>query len=168
MVCVTRAFHLDEVGKSRSISVATSIDGASLSKNVSIVAGGVKVTDRAARCPITSRLLLENPATMSAQSRSLCIPLKILMGRKTKETFHEFASLFQFFDDLSEEGSMPEEMDGFMPFCCMTNCDLSAQAVEGPMQGWCCKSAYAAVHVLRHRVRRPGQAKCSCMHKMVS
>jgi hypothetical protein len=80
MLCVTKAFGLDEVGKLRSLSVAMSIDGASLSKNLSIVAGGVKLTDCGARCPITNRLFLDNPATMSAQSRNLCIPLKILMG----------------------------------------------------------------------------------------
>jgi hypothetical protein len=82
MVCVTKAFHLDEIGKLRSLSTATSIDGASLSKNLSIVAGGVKITDRAARCPITKRLLLENPATMSAQSRNLCLPFKNYHGTR--------------------------------------------------------------------------------------
>ena len=48
MVCVTKAFQLEKIGKERSLSVATSIDGASLSKNLSIVAGGIKVTDHAA------------------------------------------------------------------------------------------------------------------------
>jgi hypothetical protein len=142
MLCVTKAFGLNEVGKLRSLSVATSIDGASLSKNLSIVAGGVKLTDRGAWCPITNRLLLDNPATMSAPSRNLCILLKILMGRETKETFHEFASLFQFFNDLSKEGSIPTELEGFKPFSCMTNCDLSAQ--------WkgLCKGGAAKVHTL--------------------
>ena len=32
MLCITRAFYLDEIGKTRSLSVASSIDGASLSK----------------------------------------------------------------------------------------------------------------------------------------
>ena len=49
MLCVTRAFHLDEIGKLRSLSIAISIDGASLSKNLSIVAGSVKIIDIAAR-----------------------------------------------------------------------------------------------------------------------
>jgi hypothetical protein len=142
MVCITKAFQLDDIGKSRSLSVASSIDGASLSKNLSVVAGGVKVTDRAARCPLTSRLLLENPCTMSAQSRSLCIPFKILMGRETKESFGEFCSFFQFFDDLSQEGTIPELLQDFKPFNCMTNCDLSAQ--------WkgLCKGGAAKVHTL--------------------
>ena len=127
MLCITRAFYLDEIGKARSLSVASSIDGASLSKNLSIIAGGVKITDLAARCPLTKRPLLDNPTTMSAQSRNLCIPLKIMMGRETKETFTEFGPLFKFFDDLSNEATMPKEMEAFKPFSCMTNCDLSAQ-----------------------------------------
>ena len=127
ILCITDAFHLNEIGKNRSLSLASSIDGASLSKNLSIIAGGIKVTDRGARCPITSRPLLDNPFTMSAQSRNLCIPLKIMMGRETKETFPEFASLFKFLDNLSDAATLPVAMEGFVPFSCMTNCDLSAQ-----------------------------------------
>jgi hypothetical protein len=65
-----------------------------------------------------------------------------MMGRETNDTFQEYATLFKFFDDLSEEASIPEEMNGFRPFCCMTNCDLSAQ--------WkgLCKGGAAKVHTL--------------------
>ena len=123
MHCITRAFHLDEIGKVRSLSVASSIDGASLSKNLSMIAGGIKIIDQAARCPLTRRPLLDNPATMSAQSRNLCIPLKIMMGRETKETFTEFRTLFSFLDDLSNEATMPSELEAFKPFSsrCLPN-----------------------------------------------
>jgi hypothetical protein len=47
MLCVVKAFHLDSIGKSRSRAVASSIHGASLSKDVSIIAGKIKITDRA-------------------------------------------------------------------------------------------------------------------------
>ena len=128
MMCILKAFHLDDVGRQRSLSVASSIDGASLSKNLSIIAGGIKVTDRAALCPLTKMPLLDNPMTMKAQSRNLCIPLKIMMGRETKDTFTEFGTLFKFLDDISEvETLSATEMAGFMPFSTMTNCDLSAQ-----------------------------------------
>jgi hypothetical protein len=142
MLCILRAFHLDEIGKRRSLSVASSIDGASLTKNLSIIAGGIKITDQAARCPLTRKPLLDNPTTMKAQSRNLCIPLKIMMGRETKETFTEFGPLFQFIDNLSGAETLPTEMAGFMPFTCMTNCDLSAQ--------WkgLCKGGAAKVHTL--------------------
>ena len=126
-LCMLQAFQLDTVRKRRSLSVASSIDGASLSKNLSIIAGDIKVTDQAARCPITSKPLLDNPKTMKAQSRNLCIPLKIMMGWETSKTFEEFGSLFQFFDSLSEASTISVEMTGFEPFQCMTNCDLWAQ-----------------------------------------
>jgi hypothetical protein len=93
------------------LSVASSIDGASLSKNLSIIAGGVKIVDLAARCPSTKQPLLDDPAMMSAQSCNLCIPIKIMMGRETKETFTEFATMFKFLDDLSDETTMPKEME---------------------------------------------------------
>jgi hypothetical protein len=142
MLCITQAFHLNEVGKVRSLSVASSIDGASLTKNLSIIAGGIKITDRGARCPLTKRPLLDNPTTMKAQSRNLCIPLKIMMGRETKETFAEFATLFSFLDNLGAVDTIPPELEGFKPFRCMTNCDLSAQ--------WkgLCKGGAAKVHTL--------------------
>ncbi len=45
MLCIMQAFHLDEIGKTRQLSVASSIDGASLTKNLSMIAGGIKVID---------------------------------------------------------------------------------------------------------------------------
>ena len=101
LTCILRAFHLDEVRKTRSLSIASSIDGASLSKNLSIIVGGIKAMDKGEQCPLTSKPLLDNPTTMKAQSRNLCILLKIMMGRETKETFTEFGPLFQFLDNLS-------------------------------------------------------------------
>ncbi len=64
------------------------------------------------------------------------------MGRETKQTFTEFASLFQFLDDLSTAATIPVAMQGFLPFSVMTNCDLSAQ--------WkgLCKGGAAKVHTL--------------------
>ena len=100
------------------------------------------MTDRAACCSISSRQLLDNPFTMSAQSCNLCFPFKIMMGRETKETFTAFASLFKFLDKFSNASTLPCTMAGFQPFSCMTNCDLSAQ--------WkgLCKDGAAKVHTL--------------------
>lgn len=142
MLRIAEAFHLDEIGKMRSLSVACSIDGASLSKNLSIIAGGIKIIDRGARCPITGRLLLDNPLTMSAQSRRLCIPFMLQMGRETKETFAQFASLFTFIDKLADTETLPPELRGFLAFLIMTNCDLSAQ-----WKGMC-KGGATKVHTL--------------------
>ena len=61
---------------------------------------------------------------------------------KTKETFTEFGPLFQFLDNLTDAENLPTEMTGYMPFSCMTNCDLSAQ--------WkgLCKGGATKVHTL--------------------
>ena len=126
ILCILKAFHLDNVGKQRLLSVASSIDGASLSKHLSVVAGGIKITDRGALCPLTGKPLLANPRTMKAQSRSLCIPLILMMGRETAESFIIFAALFSFIQQISARGTLPPEMAGFEPFETMTNCDLAA------------------------------------------
>ena len=65
-----------------------------------------------------------------------------MMGRETKETFTEFGPLFRFLDNLTEADTLPTEMTGYMPFSCMTNCDLSAQ--------WkgLCKGGATKVHTL--------------------
>ena len=75
MLCITQVFHLHEIGKLCQLSEALSIDGASLTKNLSMIAGGIKViVDQGDICPLTRQLLLDNPTTMKAQSRNLCIP----------------------------------------------------------------------------------------------
>ena len=114
MLCIVQAFHLDDVGKLRSLSLASSIDGASLTKNLSIIAGGNKIADGGGRCPLIRRPRLDNPTTMHAQSRNLCIPLKIMMGRETMETFREFGSLFRFLDNLCAVETLPPEMAGLL------------------------------------------------------
>ena len=80
--------------KWKLLSIASSIDGASLSKNLSIIARRIKIIDHGAHCPLTYKPLLDNPTTMKAQSRNVCIPLKIMMGWETKDTFIEFGPLF--------------------------------------------------------------------------
>jgi len=71
VACVTEAFHLDKVGKSvRGLMIASSIDGASLSKNLSIIAGGIKVTDCSALCPMTKRPLLDQSLCHRFNSQS--------------------------------------------------------------------------------------------------
>lgn len=58
-----KSILLGQNWEDKGLSVASSIDGAFLSKNLSIVAGGIK-TDLATQCPLNKRPLLDNPATM--------------------------------------------------------------------------------------------------------
>ena len=74
---------------------------------LSIIAGGFKITDLATRCPLTKRPLLDNPTLMSAPSRNVCIPLKIMIGRETKEIFTEVGPFFTCFDDLANKATVP-------------------------------------------------------------
>ena len=60
--------------------------------------GGFKVADKSSVCPFTSELLLQNPTELNAQSRNLCFPLKLIVGRETKETIKEFAPMFEFME----------------------------------------------------------------------
>ena len=64
------------------------------------------------------------------------------MGRETKETFAQFASLFTFIDKLADMETLPPELRGFLAFLIMTNCDLSAQ-----WKGMC-KGGATKVHTL--------------------
>jgi hypothetical protein len=58
-----------------------------------MIAGGIKVIDQGTRCLLTRQLLLDNPTIMKAQSCNLCILLKIMMGKETKEMFADFVYL---------------------------------------------------------------------------
>ena len=78
-------------------------------------------------CPLTKKTLLDNPTAMNAPSQNLCIPLKKMMGRETKDTFTKFATLFQFLDNIAGEDTLPAVMADYVPFSTMTNCYLSAQ-----------------------------------------
>ena len=64
------------------------------------------------------------------------------MGRETKETFAQFASLFTFIDKLAGMETLPPELWGFLAFLIMTNCDLSVQ-----WKGMC-KGGATKVHTL--------------------
>jgi hypothetical protein len=133
MGTVFRAYGLIGIGKLQSLLATYALDGAKITKNLGHVCGGFKVADRASRCPFTGELLLENPTEANAQSRNLCFPLKIIMGKETKETIKEFAPVFQFMEDCESEDIEKNPMAkhyGLMPLTCGANCDLSA--------GWKC------------------------------
>jgi hypothetical protein len=133
MGTVFRAFGLMGIGQAYSCLCVYALDGASITKNLGHVLGGFKVADPSAICPITGDLLLQNPAEMNAQSRSLCFPLKMIMGKETKETIKEFGPMFQFMEDCESDDPRKNPMTlhwGMSPLTCAANCDLSA--------GWKC------------------------------
>ena len=83
------------------MTVAQSIGGVQLSKNLSHTIAGFKLDDAASICPNSGRPLFvqssDSPGLGKSQSRSLCFPLKIAMSRETKELFNcEFCDVFEF------------------------------------------------------------------------
>jgi hypothetical protein len=129
MGTVFRACGLIGMGQACSCLCAHALDEASIRKNLGHVLGGFKVADPSAACPITGDMLLHNPTEMNAQSRNLCFPLKMIMGKETKETIQEFAPMFQFMEDCESHDPLKNPMAinyGMRPLTCAANCDLSA------------------------------------------
>jgi hypothetical protein len=180
--CMAEAFHLREVGKLRPLSIGFSIDGASFSKNLDITIGGCRITDREARDPLTQALILHDPNNMKAQSRTLCEPMDLVIGKETIASFQEnFTEFFDFMDSLGNVETLPEELKDYKHFLTMVMCDLSAgwkglgyggAAKQFELSCTCCdcKSDFLAV---------PNSTKCSrwcherdgewqCFHKHVA
>jgi hypothetical protein len=108
---VLRSTNLYEAAKVRRIEIPQSSDATNVTKNVSFVIYGIKVKDRAAVCPITKRPLCipaangESAQTV-AQSYKNCIPIKIIIGKETKEIVN--AELKENFAKLAKEDALSE------------------------------------------------------------
>ena len=133
LVYAIKAFGLEEIAKQRHVRISISIDGAQLSKRLTHVTIGFKISDVAGRCPFTGRLLFGSTDGALLQSRNICIPVKIAMCKETKKTYEqEFEGVFKRFHQLSTEntdglpeGSVFTNM-GFKPILLSLNCDMSA------------------------------------------
>jgi hypothetical protein len=154
MGTVFRAFGLLGIGRLKSILCLFSLDGAKITKNLGHTMGGFKAADRSLRCPFTGELLLANPATSNAQSRSYVFPLYLMMGPETKESIKEFEPMFKFMEDCESEDININPMKrhyGLRAMTCGANSDLSA--------GWkcLCKGGAAKVSNL--------PCHCCALHK---
>ena len=141
MGTVFRAYGLIGIRQAYSCLCIYSLDGASITKNLGHVLGGFKVAGPSAVCPMTGDHLLQNPTEMNAQSRNLCFPLKMIMGKETKETMKEFAPMFKFMEDCESNNPLLNQMTanyGMMPLTYATNCDF-ASWLEVFVQRWCGK-----------------------------
>jgi hypothetical protein len=127
---VLRATHLFEAAKVRRIEMPQSSDATNITKNVSFIIYGIKVKDRAGVCPMSKRHLYirgtdgESAKTV-VQSYENCIPIKIIIGKETKEVVN--AELKDNFDKLAKEDALSEDDtssilgDGFKPL--ISPCD---------------------------------------------
>jgi hypothetical protein len=123
---ILKSHGLEKAGRLRSIQVAQSIDGASYTKHVGLVAAGMKVNDNSARDPITKKpLIMADPNKCTMQSRNNCFPLFIRIGKETQQSFLDFSPLFGFFDACTDEVINPLS-PAYKCLEVLTNCDMAA------------------------------------------
>ena len=109
---ILRSFGLDRIAIERAVKLASSIDGARLTAHINNVMAGMKIRDRGAICPRTQAPLLSDQ-NKSHQSRDVCFPFHLNLGKETKQKFDgEFRQLFEFWRDIGKNG-----MDGSLPYC---------------------------------------------------
>ena len=155
---ILRSFGLDRIAIERAVKLASSIDGARLTAHINNVMAGMKIRDRGAICPRTQTPLLSDQ-NKSHQSRDVCFPFHLNLGKETKQKFDgEFRQLFEFWLDIGKNG-----MDGSLPYCMATETDLSA-AWKGLMRGGGAKAHDHPCHCCgahSDHLHHPNEENCS-------
>ena len=101
------AFGLSVVAQHRSVLLLQAIDGSHFSKRDNHVTYGLKAGDKSSLCPITGQPLFASQDKACIQTRNACFPVKIVLGKETKEMYQEFKHLFDLLKG-SEDGDDPE------------------------------------------------------------
>ena len=115
---------LANIGKERPLRMAQSVDGARLTTRISHVMGGLKIHDHATFCPIKKEFLMTGESAR-AQSRDLCFPMHLMLGKETCETLRgEFKPMFTFFENARKNGL--EGLPDLKPLTITTEVDMSA------------------------------------------
>jgi hypothetical protein len=125
---IHKAFGLTEIGKERALEVAITTDGSMLAHLINLVMVGYKLIDPAAKDPKTGKPLLDptDPKNSKYQSRDLCFPLMMLLGKETKEMYT--ANIKPVYDEFlksSIEGEPNLMTPGYLPFVCACPGDMS-------------------------------------------
>jgi len=75
-----KGFSLEQQATKRPITIHQAMDGVQLSKNITHVTYGFKMTNHGALCPFSKKPLFGgNDSKASVQSQNNCFPLKIVM-----------------------------------------------------------------------------------------
>jgi hypothetical protein len=120
LVLLIQAYGLHGIGKLRAIRIAQTLDGANLTKHFTHVMGGLKMNDPSAVCPLTGAPLFVGDF-VTAQSRNLCFPWRIHMGKETGLMYDHFSSMFNYMHKANTEG-----VAGYLPMEVSTETDMSA------------------------------------------
>jgi hypothetical protein len=118
--------------KERRLCYPQSCDTTNITKNMSICMYGIKIVDRAARCPVSKRplwLQVEDGAQSQSliQSCENSIPTKLIIGKETNEMVRW--ALKENFKDMETENALTVADDftilgeGFKPLLCPVDAD---------------------------------------------
>ena len=117
--CLLKMFKLNIIAQEEgNVKIASTIDGADLSRNVQHVTCGVKIVDPRAINPMTGIPI----GLEGVQSRDFCFPVKILLTKDSKALYKShFSDFFSWTKKLNVEGEGP-----YKPFCVASPQDVSS------------------------------------------
>jgi len=117
---VLSSFGLSSVAEERSVHVSGAIDGANITSYLQHVVSGFKIKDRCAIDPMTGLPVFAGMHS-NVQSRLMCFPTNLHMGKETKNKYNEFRDFFDFFKCSTLTG-----LGTWKPFTFSVNGDMSA------------------------------------------
>ena len=120
LTLLIQSYGLEAIGRLRSLRIGQTFDGAQLTRHWSHVMGGIKMNDSGAFCPLR-RLPLYAGDFVNAQSRNMCFPMQLSIGKEGKEMSEHFRPMFAFGEKVSQVG-----IAGLLPLTVLTEIDMSA------------------------------------------
>ena len=164
------AHKMLETATVRPVEISSSIDGATLTKSLGVVAAGMKLIDISCKDPLSNEhvnMPLQDKCLV--QSRENCFPLQTSLAKDASETHNNFESFFNFMADLSTDVSTDENerpINKIYPE--MFPCKLSSTADmvghnKGVKKGGGCYSTdFSCVHCdeTRDMCYKPKDALC--------
>lgn len=116
-----KGYRLEEIAKTRPISINQSIDATQITQRQNVTVWGLKMSDVAAIDPKTGNPIYGTDLSCGVQSRNNCFPLKMAMDRESNVMFNYFRPNMEALKYLTEN-----KLGDFHPIKCAMDCDLSA------------------------------------------
>jgi hypothetical protein len=129
---ILKTFSLYEIAQRDAVHICITLDGAELTKDLSHLTFGVKVTDSRAIDPRDGSPLSYNEDGVfgnifQVQSRNYCFIMKSLLGKDNKAAYEHFHDVFKFFDDVMANGlSRDGDEPAIQPITIWSPQDLSS------------------------------------------
>lgn len=105
---VLKLFKLDDLACNEGgVNISMTLDAADLSRNITQITAGIKVTDPRATDPETGVKVGMKKGSATVQSREMCIPFKIVISKDGKDAYTtQFQDFFQFFEVLEKNADV--------------------------------------------------------------